>query len=188
MRAVALLRWIAGTLALLAAGSIAAASLVVTFPEVNGPANASGPFPAPPLTIGPRTFTIPGGDRVVSATISGSWGSSLDPNSTSGVTVLLDGFTVATCVKPDPNCWTGQVGPRAWTHVLTDSEKLQLNDGQATLTAVQTSDLAIRMGVTTLLIETAPSIVPALSPLGLALLLVAMAAAGALAVRRYARG
>ena len=64
-----------------------------------------------------------------------------------------------------------------------------MNDGTATMTAVQTSDLRIRLGASTLVIETVPlTIVPTLSPFGLLALLAAMAVAGMLALRRYPRG
>ena len=188
MRFLNSVRWAVGALAVLVAGAAAAAAFLVEFPEVNGPPVPAGPFPQPPLVVATRTFAVPAGERVVSASISGFWGSSGDPNSTAGVNVLVDGITVAQCVKPDPACWTGDVGQRPWSHTFTEPEMTLLNDGSATMTAVQTSDISIRLGVSTLLVETAPqAVVPTLSPLGLLGLIVSMAVAGAFAVRRLAR-
>jgi hypothetical protein len=176
-------------MATLAAGLAAAATIVVAFPEFDGPPIPDGPFPQSPVTIGAQTFSIPAGDRIASAVISGFWGTSTKPDSTAGVTVFLDGVEVARCEKPDTGCWIGDMGQRSWQHTFTQPELLPLRDGTATMTAVQTSDLYIRLGVSTLVIETVPlAIVPTLSPLGLLALLAAMAVAGMLAVKRYRRG
>ena len=182
-------KWTVAAAAALAAGLASAATVLIAFPEVNGPAfTVSGPFPQPPLNVATRTFAIPSGERVVSASISGYWGSSGDPNSTAGVVVSVDGVEVARCVKPDPSCWTGDAGQRSWSHVFTAQEMLVLNDGAATMSALQTSDERIRLGVSTLLIETAqPPVVPTLSPAGLGALLTLMLGAGALLLRRRAR-
>jgi hypothetical protein len=179
-------KWAVAVGVALASGLASAATVLVAFPEVNGqPFTVAGPFPQPPLTVATRTFAIPSGDRVVAATISGYWGSSGDPNSTAGVTVAVDGVEVAKCVKPDASCWTGDAGQRPWTHTFTPEEMLVLNDGVATMTALQTSDERIRLGVATLIIETAPPPgVPTLSAAGLGALLTMMLAAGAVVLRR----
>jgi hypothetical protein len=180
-----LVRSAAGGVLIAAAGWAAAATSIVAFPEVNGPATPSGPFPQPPIIVATRTYTVPAGEQVVSAEISGLWGSSGDPNSTAGVDVVVNGVVVATCVKPDPACWSGEVGQRPWNYKFQGTELVALNGGAATMSAVQTSDLSVRLGVSTLVIETAPPpIVPALSPLGLAALAALMAAAFGYAARR----
>ena len=189
MRVLSVVRWSLGVAATLAAGLAAAATIVVAFPDFNGVPVPDGPFPQPPVTIGAQTFSIPAGDRIASAVISGNWGTVEAPNSSAGVNVLLDGVLVAKCEKPDPACWTGDSGQRPWRHTFTEPELLPLNDGTATMTAVQTSDLRIRLGASTLVIETVPrTIVPTLSPLGLLALLAAMAVAGMLAFRRHPHG
>lgn len=198
MRVFNVVRSSVAVVAMLAASVAAAATIVVTFPEFNGALFDSG-FPQPPVTVGTQAFSIPTGDRVVSAAISGFWGTTTKPDSTAGVTVLLDDVEVARCEKPDPACWLpGDSGQRAWRYTYTAPQLVSLNDGAATLTAVQTSDAFIRLGVSTLVIETAPIvivpetapifIVPTLSPFGLLALLAAMAVAGMFAARRYRRG
>jgi hypothetical protein len=211
MRVLNAVRLGAGVVAAFATSLAAAATIVVTFPELNGAAIDS-PFPQPPVTVGAQALSIPAGDRIVSARISGFWGTSAKPDSTAGVSVLLDGVEVARCEKPDPGCWLGDSGQRPWQHTFTASELPALNGGTATLTAVQTSDEFVRLGVSTLVIDTAPipvidppvppvidppvppvidpgpvSVVPTLSPLGLLALLAAMAIAGMVAVKRRRR-
>ena len=175
-----------------------AGTVFVAFPEVNGAPVAAGPFPQPAVVVGTRSLAIPPGERVASATISGFWGTTDEGKSTAGVDVLVDGFLVAQCVKPDPNCYLGDGAARAWSHVFTASELAALDDGIVTVSAVQTSDLHVRLGVTTLVITTAkpvvvvppppvPTPVPALSPAGLLALLMGLAAAGMLALRGRGR-
>ncbi len=188
MRVSGLLRWGVGSAALLAAGVAAAASFVVTFPYFTGGENSSG-FPLSTQSIGAaQTFPIPQGERVVSATISGTWGSPTSPLGTAGVDVFLDGVLVAQCVKPDSGCWVNGAAQRPWSHTLTGPEMAKLNDGSATLTVQQTSESFISLGASTLIIATElPPTVPALSPLALLALLAGVAVAGGLALRRLPR-
>ncbi len=187
MRILRLLRWAIGITAAWAAGLSAATTILVVFPGVDGPELANGPFPQPPLAIATRALTIPKGEIIVSATISGSWGSDAQRKSTAGVDVLANGILVAQCVKPDPVCWSETGGVLLWSHAFTDTELSFLNTGSVTLTAVQTSDVAIRMATTTLVVTTAPPpTVPTLSPPALLALLLAVVAAGALVFRRRA--
>lgn len=197
MRVLDVVRLGVGFVTALAAGLAAATTIIVTFPEFNGaPHEDTETFPLPPVIVASETFSIPAGEQVASAVISGSWGNSTRPGSTAGVTVLLDGFKVAQCDKPDPNCYVPGPDLRPWTHTFTNGELLRLGDGTALLTAVQTSDFQVRLGASTLVIDTAPlvavappaAVVPTLSPFGLLALLVAIAVAGVLASRRYPRG
>jgi len=190
MKLSGLVRWFIGGGALLAAGAVAAASIVVTFPYFTG-LESSGGFPLSAQAVGAtQSFAIPHGERVVSATISGAWGSPTSPLGTAGVDVLLDGVLVAQCVKPDPGCWVNGAAQRPWSHTLTAHEMAKLNDGSATLSVQQTSESFVSLGASTLIIATelppTPT-VPALSPLALLALLAAVAVAGGLALRRFPR-
>jgi len=197
MRVFNLVKWAVGGLAALATGLATAATILVSFPEFDGPPHPGDePFPLPALTVGTGTIVIPAGEQIVAATISGYWGTRQDPDSTAGVNLLLDGVPVAQCVKPSTDCWIGDTGQRSWSHTFTAAELPPLSDGSATLTAVQTSDLRIRLGVTTLTVQTAQppaatvapvESVPTLGPFGLLALLAALAAAGAVALRRSPR-
>lgn len=190
MRMFTLVRGIFGIAATLATCWAGAATLVVGFPEITDPPKFSVDdlFPAPPLTVGTVKFEIPPGQKVVAAQISGFWGSSLIPEATAGVDVLVDGILVAQCVKPAVGCYELGSGQRPWSYVFTDAELAQLADGEAKMTAVQTSDVTVRLGRSTLFIQTGPAeTIPALSLFGLLSLMAGLAAAGALALRRMAR-
>ena len=177
------------TAALVAACAADAATFVRTFPELDGPPAGSALGPFPTLAVGTVTFPVPAGHTVVAAVVSGFWGTSTIPEEgTAGVNVVLDGVLVAQCVKPSPGCWGNSSGQRPWNYVLGPSELAALNDGVATMTAVQTSDITVRLGTSTLIVETGPvpppPTVPTLSALGLLALVAGMAAAGVFLVRR----
>lgn len=169
--------------ALLAGGAAGATTLHVEFPEVNGADLPNGPYAAQAIGV-VRTLAIPRGERIVSATISGTWGSSAYPLGTAGVNVLLDDVLVASCLQGDPNCYADAPSARPWTHVFTESELQRLNDGVVTLYQQQTSGNIVRLGKTVLAVSSEVPPVPALSPFGLAALFAAMAAVGAFVLRR----
>jgi len=187
------MRGVTGMVACVAACTAGASTAVLTFPELNSPPSllVQDPFPPqPPLTVGTVTFPVPAGEHVIAAKISGFWGSSLIPEGTAGVNVMVDGILVAQCVKPAPECWEAGVGQRPWSHIFSPQELIALDDGVAKLTAVQTSDVAVRLGVSTLIVETAPipvQTVPALSAAALLWLMAGLAVTGALFARRALR-
>jgi hypothetical protein len=153
---------IAGSLvaALNSVSSANAASISATLPEYDG----TGPFssyPQPPVTVGTFSYSIPSGEEIVAASISGTFGNSTVPNS-SAVQVLLQGQQVAECIF-QASCWTGQT-PETWSYIFNSSQFSLLSSGSAILTAIQTNDSIIRLGVTRLNIETRPVPVPAVIP------------------------
>ena len=174
---------------LLFAIEASAGSLLLTFPEpTNPPAVTIGPFPQPPLTVGSVNFTVPHGERVVAAVVSGFWGTTSFPESTAGVDVYLDDILVAQCVKPTSGCWEQHSGQLPWSYTLTENDLKRLADGNAKLTVVQTSDVTVRLGVTTLIIQLGPAeTVPTLSTLGLMLLSAALGLAALASWRLRAR-
>jgi hypothetical protein len=181
---------VCGVFASLVVGVASAATIVVTFPELQNPPalTVAGPFPQQPLNIGTVNFTIRPNERVGSARISGYWGSVDVPVSTAGVDLLLDGILVARCVKPAPDCWVDASTQRPWSYTFSKDDLAKLADGTATLTAVQTSEISVRVGVTTLVLETVPADrIPTLSPAALLLLAAGLALAGALAAGRRSR-
>ena len=190
MRMFALLKGGVLIVASLAAGSLAAATLVDTFPELQNPLSFEvvSPFPHAPVPVGTAVYSIPNGERVVAAKISGFWGTSQNAVATAGVDVLVDGILVARCVKNESGCWEQGTGQRPWSYIFAESELKVLNDGVASMTAVQTSEFTVQLGVSTLIIETGPPpAVPTLSPLGLLFLLAGVATMGAVAIRRFQR-
>lgn len=88
-------------------------------------------------------------------------------------------------MKEETGCWGHSSRPREWNYTFAASELDALNDGVATMTAVQTSDITVRLGISRLIVQTGPvPTVPALSALGLLALVAGMAAAGVFLVRR----
>jgi len=86
---------------------------------------------------------------ITSAKIEGQFGNSENPT-TAGVDLLLDGLLVGQALPYGKEWYEG--GP--WSHVFLPSEFGRLADGSATLLATQTNEFVIRLGVTTLTIET----------------------------------
>jgi hypothetical protein len=136
----------------------AEASIVVTLPELTGVLNDTGPFPLAPVTVGTFTYTIPTGEIVSSATISGTFGNSVFPNS-SGVDVRAGSVLVASCPQFPAilvPCNNGGI-PTPWSFAFPSSNLSFLNSGSVALTATQTSPHIIQLGSTGLELTTAPT-------------------------------
>jgi hypothetical protein len=124
--------------------SHSAPASVLTLDEYSGvDYDSTDPFPIAPVTVG--TFSVPTG--ITSATINGTFGNFLAPSS-AGVDLFLDGILVGQCVKNAP-CW-GSALATPWSYTFAVGELSIFDDGQAVLTAVQTSEFVIRLGVTEL--------------------------------------
>jgi hypothetical protein len=142
----------------LASQNLGASVITSVLPEFNGNGYGVGdPYPLPAVTVGTFTYTIPPGEWIIAATISSTFGNS-ETGSTAGVDYYLDGLMVAQCL-PHAACWTGP-GPNPWAYVFSPAEFGLLADGSADLTAVQTNEYAIRLGVSTLEITTASGVIP----------------------------
>jgi hypothetical protein len=103
------------------------------------------PGPYDPLTV-VGTFNILAGDA--SATISGFFGNSVVPNS-SGVDVYLGSILVAQCIEGPGACYTGSTSTM-WSYTLTGAQLASLGTGFVDLSALQTSQYVVRLGMTTL--------------------------------------
>jgi hypothetical protein len=133
--------------------STARADFNLTLPEFDGVLEA-GPYPLPPLTVGTYTYSIPAGEVITGADISGTFGNSTVPNS-AGVDLNLDGLLVGQNVQGGPG-YTNQ-SPTPWSYTFTPADLALLLDGSAEFTATQTSEYVIRLGQTNLNIHTAPA-------------------------------
>jgi hypothetical protein len=137
-----------------------AADITLTLPEFNGTSHSVlETYPLPPVTVGTFNYTIPAGDKIVSADINGTFGNSVVAGS-AGVDLFLNGLLVGQNIKSGP----GFTMNEPWSHTFTPAEFSALASGTATLTATQTSEFVIRLGVTTLDIHT---VVPEPSSLAL---------------------
>lgn len=153
MRKLAIGAVVMGLVLLMQTPAFADSVTSVSLPEFNGtPIGSGGPFPQPSVTIGTFTFFIPAGDVITSAVLTGTFGNSVN-SSTAGVDYFLNGLLVAQCIPFSSPCWTGP-GPNAWSFTFSPSQLALLGSGSATLTAIQTSQTTIRLGVTNLTVTT----------------------------------
>lgn len=132
-------------------GAAQAATLTDTLDEFSF--DGQPPFPTAVQTVGTFRFD-PMGERIVSASISGSFGNSLSA-STAPFQLFADGDFIGECLTSDP-CF---VAP-ADAFQFTLSNLSILLDGEVVLSLFQTAQSVVRLGQTTLSVETAPSPVP----------------------------
>ncbi|UCC99672.1 MAG: hypothetical protein JSW66_07255 [Phycisphaerales bacterium] len=136
----------------LSAGSAQAGVTVIelTLPEYSSPYHAPGAYYDDYLV---GTFNFNCGLSIVSATISGQWGNSLNPT-TAHNEMWLDGVKLADThdYSPDP---TYNTVP--WSYVFAPAEFGVLADGVAELHTIQTTEYVVRLGETTLRIEAIPA-------------------------------
>jgi hypothetical protein len=157
------------------AGNAQAATISLTLPEFNGDYYSVGPYPY--YTVGTYSYTIPAGEKVVSAKISGQWGNST-VTTTANNTIDLDGIEVADTYDFDPPPYSTPV--TLWSYVFAPSQLGIFADGSAVLGTQMTSEYVIRMGETNLELTTAPCPVPEPTSMVLGLLGIG----GALGLRR----
>lgn len=142
--------WVAGvSLAILTSH---AATVSVTFPEVDGPLFSTG-FPLPPAAVSTELFSLPPGAAISSATLEGTFGAtSTFVGSTAHHALLIDGvvFGGTGIVVPDP---FSSVVPFSFTLPNVAGVLDGLLDGDATLSYIQTSPFRVRFSETTLTIE-----------------------------------
>ncbi len=138
-----------------AAPNAKADTITATLGERNGTQD-TGPFPGPILTVGTFTFTIPSGQLITSATLSGTFGNSVDPTSAS-FSLFLDGQLVGQCgnLNSNPLAPCNQApGPDPFTFNIAPASFSVLADGLAVFTVQQIGTGFIRLGQTTLTIIT----------------------------------
>jgi len=140
-------------LAILIVSSVQAGVTVIelTLPEYSSPYHDTGTYYDDYL-VGTFNFSVYG-PSIVSATISGQWGNSLNPT-TAHNELWLDGIKLADTYDytPDPAYNTVP-----WSYVFAPAEFPVLADGIAEFHTIQTSEYVVRLGETTLRIESIPA-------------------------------
>jgi hypothetical protein len=129
--------------------------VTATLADINGPTNTTG-FPIVIGSFGPFTYALPSGNTIVSATLSGTYGTPAYPWSTAGFDAIVDGTSVTVCAPFDPSCWFDGAPFRAFSIPLPSSLFAALYDGSATLTISQTNQFTVRYGSPTLTIGYVP--------------------------------
>jgi hypothetical protein len=130
---------------------------------VSGPSAAHATFPLPAITVGEFDFTIPTGESIVGATISGFFGNS-SPDyagfTTAPVDLFVNGIAVGSCGIGAICSTSAATGETAWSHTFSAAEFAAIATGQAVLTAVQQGPSQIDLDVTQVTINTAPVPLP----------------------------
>lgn len=147
MSSISALRALGLAVGMLVTSASQAGNLSVTLPEYNG----NGVTGATE-TVGTFTFSVPTGQTVIGATISGFFGNSVAA-STAAADIYADGIKVATCVY-QAACWKNQTAPLAWSYTFAATDLGIFADGNVVLTALQSKGVAIRLGETTLSLVT----------------------------------
>lgn len=129
-------------------GSASALVIDLTLPEYSSPSHPVGTYYDQYL-VGTFNYNLMG-EQIVSAVISGQWG-----NSTAGTTahnlLFVDDLQIADTHAYTPDSYSTYTVP--WIYTFSDFSVL--NDGIADFFTVQTSQYNVRLGVTSLHIETA---------------------------------
>ncbi len=124
--------------------------------EFDGPDLTNPTYPQPSLTIGTFTYTIPAGDTITSASVTGFFGTTFAP-STALENLFVAGIPVASCASEAADCWNAPLGVQTpWTYTFLSSQLSALAGGSAGYTVVQTGDFQVESGVTTLTVNFTP--------------------------------
>ena len=156
---------------------LAHADSTTILPQYNGPGAFIDPGPYQPPTIVGSFLIDPGNTSI---TISGTFGNAT-VGSSAGVDLFLGSILVGQCIE-FASCYNNVV---PWSTTLSPAEIASLGVGSVNFTAVQTSQVTIRLGETTLTQINSTAPVPEPSTLVL-LATGALTAAGAMRRRLLA--
>jgi PEP-CTERM motif len=118
-----------------------------------GQQNGTGTLPFT-LDAGSLVFTVPAGQSIVDAVFSSTLGNSTAP-STALMNVFVNTVKVGSCPTKSSSCFDG--GPNLFSYIFTPTDLLALATGSVDLSIVQTDCCFIRLGASTLTIDTAPT-------------------------------
>ncbi|MCM3871461.1 MAG: PEP-CTERM sorting domain-containing protein [Pyrinomonadaceae bacterium] len=143
-------------LCLCSARAARADAITLTVPDFNGPFTVGGVFPRPQLTVATFSFTLPAGFEIGSATLSGTFGNSIN-GTTAPVTLFLDSLQTTQCATGAPCTGAfGTSGPTPFVFHLSAGNLSLLTDGVAVLTYSQLGPGTVRLGSLTLTIRPIP--------------------------------
>jgi len=141
---------------LLSALPAAAGTITSTIGEFDGPILTNPTYPQPSLTIGTFTYSSVSAASILSATVSGFFGTVFSP-STALENLYVGGIEVASCASEAAACWNAPFGVQTpWSYTFTPSQFAALTSGNVAYTVVQTGDFEVESGITTLTIVVSP--------------------------------
>jgi PEP-CTERM motif len=130
-----------------------AATITASLPEFNGPLNTTGPF-GMTLNVGTFVYTLPVGEQIISATLTGTFGNSKFPDA-AGEDLRAGGLLFASCA-PLASCDTGMI-IEPFSFTFPSANFGLLSGGSLAVTATQLSGNIVRLGPETLTINTQPT-------------------------------
>ena len=137
-------------------------SFTFSWGEQNGPST----YPTS-LDAGSQLFSVPDGQTITDATFTSTFGNSTVP-STAVMDVFINSVLVGSCYV-DTQCWSSITTPTPFSYTFTSTDLSALTTGSVDLSINQTDCCVIRLGSSTLTIDTAPT-TPTPEPASVALL------------------
>ncbi|MBV9745527.1 MAG: PEP-CTERM sorting domain-containing protein [Acidobacteriia bacterium] len=162
---------------------MARADILASIPEYNGGFfDFSATYPLPLTNVGTFHFTIPSGENVLGADISGTFGNPDYSSNTALSDYFVDGqlIEVASCEDPGADCAQGMT-PTPWSYTFSNGDLANLASafasGSLDFNVIQKFPFVVDAGITTLDIQVTPE--PSL------FFLIAGGLAGVAALRRW---
>jgi PEP-CTERM motif len=133
-------------------------SFTFNWAELNGPDVSAPNGPSLPFTLdaGSLVFMVPAGQTIVDAVFSSTLGNSI-VGSTAVMNVFVNTVRVGSCPSFLSPCAQFGQAPIPFTHSFTPTELLALATGSVDLSVVQSGCCVIRLGDSTLTIDTVPA-------------------------------
>lgn len=175
-----------GAALLLAASSAGAATVSAVLSDINDPLQRSG-YSVDLGSFRPFVFLLPTGARTLSATLGGTYGTAISPNSTEGFDAIVDGTRVTVCVSSDPGFWVAGTAFRPIGVALPSSLFASLADAIATPQVIATSGASVPVDFTQIVRWSSPKLTVAFAvpePATWAMLVGSLGLAGAAMRRR----
>jgi hypothetical protein len=122
-------------------------------PDVSAPNGPPLPFT---LDAGSLVFTVPAGQTIIDAVFTSTLGNST-VDATAVMNVFVNTVQVGSCPSNFSPCAQFGQGPTPFTHVFTPNDLLALATRSVDLSIVQSGCCAIRLGDSTLTIDTRPA-------------------------------
>ena len=129
--------------------------------EYNGPfedpSDSSIMYPLGSVLIGNFSFSIPTNQKLIGATVFGTFGNLDSENTTALSTYAVNGITVANCASTNDPCFSNDISltPVAWTYKFTTAQLASLTGNTVNFSVIQNGAFSVQTGITELDLTTA---------------------------------